>query len=319
MSRIGLVLGGGGVSGASYEMATLMAIRLATGWEPNDAEVIVGTSGGAYVGAMVRAGRLHLDSVVRDGEDRDAVADRIRGYLYSNRGAVELRRWIRHGLIGGLRQPGLRMFLGAPARYGSEGLEDWVTDTIGDQGSEWPNRPLVAVAYDIVAGERVAFGTVAAPDVTVPEAVAASSAVPLVFSPAEIDGRLYCDGGVVSGTHADLVLGAEEALDLVIILAPMAVDEEREGAWFHERLFDRVGRQSLEAELDQIMAAWPSTDTLVLRPRPRVLKAMRPNPMDADTVVPTFIHTLASMKDRLAAQEVWSTLERHLGPVNEVT
>jgi predicted acylesterase/phospholipase RssA len=31
VSRVGLVLGGGGITGAAFEMATLMAIELATG------------------------------------------------------------------------------------------------------------------------------------------------------------------------------------------------------------------------------------------------------------------------------------------------
>ncbi|MDX1448744.1 MAG: mycothiol synthase [Acidimicrobiia bacterium] len=40
MSSVGIVLGGGGVTGASYEMAALMALELATGWDPARADVI---------------------------------------------------------------------------------------------------------------------------------------------------------------------------------------------------------------------------------------------------------------------------------------
>ena len=55
MSRVGIVLGGGGVSGAAYELGCLMALRLATDWDPNEAEVIVGTSAGSTVAAITRS------------------------------------------------------------------------------------------------------------------------------------------------------------------------------------------------------------------------------------------------------------------------
>ena len=41
-----------------------MAIEAATGWRPNDAAVIVGTSGGAVAAAMVRGRGLTIDTVV---------------------------------------------------------------------------------------------------------------------------------------------------------------------------------------------------------------------------------------------------------------
>ncbi len=65
VARVGLVLGGGGITGAAYQMAGLMALELATGWHPNDADVVVGTSGGAFVGAILRCGSLNLDTLVQ--------------------------------------------------------------------------------------------------------------------------------------------------------------------------------------------------------------------------------------------------------------
>ena len=134
-----------------------------------------------------------------------------------------------------------------------------------------------------------------------------------MFRPWTINGSVYVDGGVVSGTHADLVLGRQAPLDLVIVVAPMAAEEDRDGAWVHERVFDRVGRTALQTELAMIQQAWPETDILTLTPSPQVLPAMRPNYMDPTAAVPTFIRTLIAMKRRLAAPDVWSVLERHLG------
>lgn len=314
MSRIGLVLGGGGITGASFQIATLMALELACEWEPNEAEVVVGTSGGAYVSALVRAGRLNLDSMVRDGEDPHSVAERIRSHVFMKDPGLRVGRWLRQGLLPGLRRPGVTMLMGSPARYGPAGLATWVHEQIGDDAHSWPLLPTVITAYDLSARDRVAFGTIAAPDVPISEAVAASSAIPLLFHPHVIGDRAYVDGGVASGTHLDLVLGSPRELDLVIVMAPLAALESRRGAWFPEKLFDRVGRRSLEDELAMVSEAWPHTDVLVLRPTPAVLAAMRPNPMAPEAAVPTFIRTLGAMKRKLAEPEVWELLHHHMDP-----
>jgi NTE family protein len=312
MARIGLVLGGGGITGAAYELAALMAMELACDWDANDSEVVVGTSGGSYVTAMVRSGALGLDSLVRNGEEPEDVADRIRRHVFVRESSVKVARWLRSGILPGLRRPGVTMLMGSPARFDPSGLASWVAEQAGESAHGWPLRPTVIVAYDLDAHQRVAFGTEAAPDVSLADAVAASSAIPLVFSPHDINGRCYVDGGVASGTHLDLVLGAEKPLDLVIVLAPMAALEGRRGAWFHENLLDNVGCRSLDEELQMVRSAWPDTDILVLRPSPSVLSAMRPNPMAAEAAVPTFIRTLSSMKRKLAQPEVWEVLDHHL-------
>ncbi|HEY5684377.1 MAG TPA: patatin-like phospholipase family protein [Acidimicrobiia bacterium] len=312
MSSVGLVLGGGGVTGASYQMATLMALELATGWDPHRADAVVGTSGGSFVTAILRCGRLNLDSLVQHHEDRDAVAQRIAGHLFQRKPGVKVRSWVRHGLLPGLRRPGLTMLLGSPAPYEASGIAQWVRAQCEHGADRWPEQPTVITAFDVKARRRVAFGTDGAPDVGLADAVAASSAIPLVFRPWEIDGRTFVDGGVMSGTHADLLLGHTRPLDLVIVIAPMAAEQDREGAWAHERMFDRVGRSALRTELAMVRTAWPDADILTLTPSPRVLGAMRPNYMDPKAAVPTFIRALIAMKRKLAAPGVWDILDRHL-------
>ncbi|MDH3189594.1 MAG: hypothetical protein OEM39_03005, partial [Acidimicrobiia bacterium] len=87
MTKVGLVLGGGGVTGAAYEIATLMAIEIATGWDPNSSEVVIGTSSGSFVTSMVRNDALNLDSLVRPNDEREDVAQRIRAHLYQKGGS----------------------------------------------------------------------------------------------------------------------------------------------------------------------------------------------------------------------------------------
>lgn len=313
MTKVGLVLGGGGVTGAAYELATVMAIELATGWDANSSEVIIGTSSGSFVTALIRNNALTLDSLVRPGDDRTDVANRIKNHLYQKGQSPGVARWVRHGIAPGLKRPGLTMFLGSPAPYHAGGLKEWVSSQIGEvAASSWPEKPTAVVSYDIAARSRVVFGTEGAPDIGLADAVSASSSIPLLFRPYEIEGRFYVDGGIASGTHADLILGHSEPLDLVLIVAPFAADTQRKRALFHEKMFDRVGRRSLDEEVSVIKEAWPHADVVTLTPSPSVQNAMRPNPMDTKRAVATFMRTLISMKRKLARPEVWSVLSRHL-------
>lgn len=313
MSKVGLVLGGGGVTGAAYEMAALMAIELATGWDPNAAEVVVGTSSGSFVTSLVRNEALTLDSLVLSSDDREDVTERIRSHVYERGAQMSLGKWMKHGILPGVRKPGLTLFLGSPAPYTADGLARWVEAHVGTEAARgWPSKPTAIVAYDLEAGTRVAFGTENAPEVSIADAVAASSAVPLIFCPYEIDGRLYVDGGVSSGTHADLVLGHPNPLDLVLVIAPLAADVQRARARFHEKMFDRVGTTALSEEVSLIRSAWPDAEVVTLFPAPSVQNASRPNPMDPAKAVPTFMRTLISMKRTLGRSEVWHRLQDHL-------
>ncbi len=291
----------------------MLALRMATGWEPNDSEVIIGTSSGAFVAAMIRGDRLDLGTLVGDAHSRDEVADRLSGYIYRRTTPRGLARWVKRGLLPGILKPNLELTLGSPAINSTEGIGEWVAEMLGPLADGWPDHPTVIVGFDLESRERVPFGTEAAPAVSLREAVEASAAVPFIFQPVLLHGRWYADGGIASGTSADLLLANPEPLDLIIINAPLAADETREGAFFMEGIFDRVGRSALEGELAVIKDTWPDTDILLLRPDPRVLAAARPNPLSVKAAVPSFLRTLMSMNDLLAHHDVWEILEKHLG------
>ncbi len=306
VSKVGLVLGGGGITGAAFHFGALLAIRMATGWEPDDAEVIVGTSSGAFAAAMVRGGRLDLETLVGDTHDRDEVAARLSKYVYRRTPPKGLARWVRKGLLPGLtKQPNLELTLGSPALNTTEGIAEWVEETLGDLALMWPDHPTVIVAFDLESKERVPFGTEAAPPVPLKDAVAASTAVPFIFQPVKLNDRWYADGGIASGTSLDLVLANPEPLDLVLVVAPLAAEDSRNP-------FDRVGRSALEAELEVLRTTWPDCDVLVFSPDSRVLAAARPNPLSVKAAVPSFLRTLMSMREQLGHQDVWTVLERHI-------
>jgi NTE family protein len=54
--RIGVVLGGGGPVGHAFHAGVLAALAEAAGWDARSAEIVVGTSAGSVVAALLRAG-----------------------------------------------------------------------------------------------------------------------------------------------------------------------------------------------------------------------------------------------------------------------
>jgi NTE family protein len=289
-----------------------MALRMATGWDPDDADVVIGTSSGAFVSAVLRGGQLSLDAMLGPATSNEEMTEWLRTMVYRRGTPRGMVRWLRKGLLPGLTRPSLGLILGSPGLYRTDGIEEWIAEVTGPLAESWPERPTVLVAYDLEARKRVPFGTEAAPDVALKSAVAASSAVPFVYEPVRIEDRWYIDGGVASGTSADLLLANPTPLDLVIIIAPMAAAESRNGGRFYEDMFDRVGRTALATELNLIRATWPDTDIVLIRPDERVLDEARPNPMSVDAAIPAFLVTLRSMRDELARRRTWEKLERHL-------
>jgi NTE family protein len=234
--RVGLVLGAGGVLGASWLIGALEALEAETGWRAAEAERIVGTSAGAVVGALAAAGipaeymgaysaGRTLDGFAEAETRADALTGRLLGSEYRLQRALpplgpgswrlalntllHLRRHSPATVVAGWLPRGF--ISTSPIQHL---VERFVSDA-------WPAHPSYwAIAADYASGKRVAFGRGDAPDAHVAEAVAASCAIPGFYHPVKIAGRRYVDGGICSTSNLDLLCGA--GLDLVICLNPMS-------------------------------------------------------------------------------------------------
>jgi NTE family protein len=83
-------------------------------------------------------------------------------------------------------------------------------------GARFDGRLRIAVV-DRGSGRRVMLGAPDAPHAHVAQAVLASCAIPWVFSPVEIAGREYVDGGVWSPTNLDAAPAGRGARVLCLI------------------------------------------------------------------------------------------------------
>jgi predicted acylesterase/phospholipase RssA len=84
---------------------------------------------------------------------------------------------------------------------------------------------LYVVAVDLDTGEPVQFGAPGYDHVPISRAVQASSALPGLYPPVEIDGRHYVDGALRKTMHASVAL--REGLDLLLCLNPLVPFDAR--------------------------------------------------------------------------------------------
>jgi NTE family protein len=304
--RIGLVLGAGGAAGHAFHAGVLAALEEATGWAPDSAEVIAGTSAGSIVAALVRAGcsardlagaalRRPLSPAGRALFERigrrsalpfpgPEHADVLRGPAAPN---LLLRPWaLRPGTLGAALLPAGRL----PAEPIAAGVRNVY-------GEAWPSRPTWICAVRLDDGRLVVFGRAGAAAASLADAVAASCAIPAFFAPVVIGGARHVDGGVHSVTNADQVAGL--ALDLVLVSCPMGAARQPVAL-----TIDLPLRMAIRRRLEREEAAVRRSGAEVVSflPAPADVAAMGGNPMDISRVPAVtqqaYESTLALLRDR---------------------
>ena len=225
--RRALVLGGGGILGAAYEIGALAAWeeRRGAGSIYRDFDIFVGTSAGAFVAALLAQGitpRDLFDGFRREGGDlsldrRDVYRiDWKRFFLGGWRLAAGLARSVVEDLRHG-RSPSLvGLFQRAqdllPAGFIQlDGLEAALCRMFARRGVS--NRfsdlkkSLFVPALDLERIERVVFGEPGESEATICQAVAASCALPRFFGPVRVGRRLLVDGAIGGSVNVDIALG----------------------------------------------------------------------------------------------------------------
>lgn len=201
-----LVLGSGGVTGVAWETGLLAGLAEA-GLDLRTADLIIGTSAGATVGAQLRsaAGYEHLyEAQLAESTE-----------MLKRLGPMNTVRWARVLLRAtDPQEAGIRFGRIALAAHtvSEETRRSIIASRLTDH--EWPTQPLQIIAVNAESGEHRAFD--AGSGVPLVDAIAASSAVPGVWPPATVDGDRWIDGGIRSAANADLATG----YDRVVILAP---------------------------------------------------------------------------------------------------
>ena len=139
----------------------------------------------------------------------------------------------------------------------------------------WPDSRLWVCAVRERDGRLVVFGRDQRPPI--PQAVAASCAIPGFYRPVSIGGEPFVDGGAHSPTNADVLAGL--GLDLVVVSSPMSVAGPGLRLAFDQPV-RRWSRLVLETEAHRLRRQ--GTHVIAFQPTAADAAVIGPNPMDPD-------------------------------------
>lgn len=206
-----VVLGGGGPVGIGWENG-LVAGFAQGGVDLGQADFVLGTSAGAFVGARLALG-------VDPATFADPPSDPGRGATRPAAPAPDLGRLVA---LMAEAQSGKRNPTEVRAEIGAFALE---AETIDEEAflasfgarfaaqEAWPAKDFACTAVDAADGGFKLW--TARSGVPLNRAVASSCSVPGIYPPVTIEGRRYIDGGMRSSTNADMAAG----YDIVVVVA----------------------------------------------------------------------------------------------------
>jgi NTE family protein len=332
-SKTALVLGGGGFTGAVYEIGALRALDLlSVNRSVTDFDVYVGTSAGSFVAALVANGvtpeemmrvldhqapapfqELQLGMLMRLNV-RELAGKAV---LFPWRAAQLARSFVRHlGQVSALDVV-LKLAEGLPSGlYSGKGVESYVRTVLDQPGRSDDFRQLTRKLYitatDLDSCERVVFGQDGLDDVPISTAVRASTALPMVYEPVRVGDRQLVDGGILSTTNLDLAV--EAGARLVIVVNPLVpyVNETRAEDGARPRVarmgFPQIGYQTFKMmtyrRLHEIRTMWedryPGVDFVLIEPDATDELMFRTSIMDYRSRVEIASHGFRSVTAQLA-------------------
>lgn len=301
--KTALVLAGGGLTGAVYEIGALRAIDdMLVNRTVNDFDIFVGTSAGSLVSSFLSNGvtpkeMLHIVSGVHPNIrpiDRNHIFNFNTGELWRRSTSLPgklLRAWshyLRHAsdmtLFDFVWSLGEAMPSGI---YDNTALEQYLRQILSRPG--YANRftelskELYIIATDLDSGERAVFGRGYQENGFISQAVAASSAVPVIYKPVRIGDREYIDGGIRGTASIDLAI--ERGAELVICINPLVPYDNskrdaipflgHDGGYLSQKGVQGIASQvlhiimhaGLNYQIKQVRRAHPEVDIILIEPR----------------------------------------------------
>ncbi len=281
-STVGLGCAGGVIEGAVYEIGALCALDEAVeGVNLHALDMYVGVSSGALIGAMLANGvpvqklsravileardpSLNLDSeilfrpAIREfaGRLRQLPATLVSSLEYYVRNPTDLSLL---GLIAGFGSAlPTGLFTNAP-------LEHFLAEALsgGNRTNDFRElkRQLYVVAMHLDSADVVVFGESDHNQVPISSAIQASTALPGLYTPVELDDRYYIDGVARRTVHASVALDA--GADLLFCINPIVpvniqlkqhaerlLNDDRDGPTLADRGLPSVLSQTFRAIVD---------------------------------------------------------------------
>jgi len=270
MAKRALVLGGGGPVFVAWESGILAGLAQA-GLDLSNADYILGTSAGSIVGSLLATGRppsALAEPFLGAPAEQQTSPSQLLGSKPPDLSLLVQK--MAQAAMGTLPPEQARADIGAWALQAETMTEETFIASFGHtiadhpEGS-WPDR-FACTAVDTADGSFQVWERNSG--VSLARAVASSCSVPGIFPPVTIKGRRYMDGGMRSGTNADMAKGHQLVFVFALSLASSAPVTPMTEAF----------RKRLEGELDVLRSAGSRVELIV--PDTASLEVFGPNMMD---------------------------------------
>jgi predicted acylesterase/phospholipase RssA len=238
-SKTAMVLAGGGIMGAAYEIGCLAALdRLfCPGFSTRRFDTYIGISAGSVIATLI-ANRIAPRGLFRTiARNENTVFNWRRSDIYRfdwwgsllAAGKIPQNIWriLQHYRTNGWEfhlndlphllheqfPSGLFSLLPLQSylckSFHNEGLSDDFSELACD---------LFIPAYDLDTGQRVVFGKEIQQGLHICQAITASSAIPFFFQPYRIGDKSYLDGSAGKVSHIDIAI--ENGAELIVLINP---------------------------------------------------------------------------------------------------
>lgn len=266
---LGLALAGGGPGGAVYEIGALRALEEAVeGLDLTECDIYLGVSAGAFVASTLANGQSPAQLVRglvtnEPGEPPfDPVGFFQPAYREWARRGLQLPRLLADALWQFTRLPGDQTLLESLTRlsralplglFDNQPIRRYLEETFSRPGRTDDFRKLghklFVVAADLESGRAIVFGSKGWDHVPISLAVQASTALPGLYPPVEIEDRMCVDGVLLRTLHASVAL--EHGADLLFCINPVVPVDVAEGEQEGKLLAGSLRRRGLPAILSQ--------------------------------------------------------------------
>jgi predicted acylesterase/phospholipase RssA len=317
-SKTALVLAGGGIMGAAYEIGALTALdRLfAPGFSNRRFDMYVGISAGSVIAALI-ANRIPPATLFEsvNNDDRRVFNWRRSDIYQVDRREILASAWqvarntfrIWRTYRRNRWDYSLSDFFHIvqeqfPAGlFSLEPMEQYLCRSFKQEGLvdafDQLSTELYIPAYDLDYGRRAVFGTAGFNDMHICQAITASCAIPYFFRPHRVGEQYYVDGSVGQVLHLDIAI--ERGAKLVVVVNPrVPMQNDRDSACLpslstgrcssiaelgisiaREQSLRVENHEKLALELELCRSRHPEVDIVLIEPGPEETLLFFQSPM----------------------------------------
>ena len=336
-SKVGVVCGGGGITGGVWEVGCLRALDEALGGGVvMSLDIYAGASAGSIVATLLAAGMTPNDMhrlIVAGSRNRWGLPALSRKNIYG----IDLGTWLATVarlptkaavgfILGVLPGEGTRpadavfdaikwipsgIFTNRPlGRYAERVLKAMGKGT----SFEDLDAELMIAAVNVDTGTRVVFGETGVRDVPIPVAIRASAAIPLLFRPVRIHEQDFVDGGIEDNVPVDVVVRHGATLVIALNpLVPLVNDPRSDGSLLNgykyladhgmtsvlDQVFRMLVRNQVQHGLRRVREAFPEVDVILFEPEASDATMFAYHPMRYSVRELIAEHAYQATRDRL--------------------